>query len=92
MPVKFALRVIAAVDPSMPFVVNQELDIFISDTSSGDIKQHSTYGDTSRDYRINEISEQYITNFKTHKKPASYLVSIYRNDFFIGGFEFTTVK
>ncbi len=92
MPVKFALRVIAAVDPSMPFVVNQELDIFISDTSSDDIMQHSTFGDGSRDYRINEITEIYITNFKTHKTPTSYLVNIYRKDFFIGDFGFATVK
>lgn len=90
MPVKFALRVIYAVDPSMPFVVNQELDIFISDTSSGDIMQHSTYGDTSRDYRINEITELYITNFKTQKTPTTYFVSIYRGDFFIDKFSFDT--
>ena len=28
MPVKFALRVVEEVDPAMPFVINQELDIF----------------------------------------------------------------
>ena len=92
MPVKFALRVASAVDPEMPFVVNQELDIFITDTATDEILQHSTYGDTSRDYRINEFTEQYITNFKTHKTPTTYLVSIYRRDFFIDYFNFATVK
>ncbi len=91
-PVKFALRVIEAVDPTMPFVVNQELDIYITDTTTGEILQHSTYGDGSTDYRINELSEQYITNFKTHKTPTAYLVSIYRRDFYIGDFTFSTVK
>ena len=92
MPVKFALRVVAAVDPNMPFVVNQELDIFIADTATDEILQHSTYEDTSRDYRISELTEHYITNFKTHKTPTTYLVSIYRRDFFIGVFSFATVK
>ena len=92
MPVKFALRVVEAVDPNMPFVVNQELHIFIADTATDEILQHSTYGDTSRDYRINELTEHYITNFKTHKTPTIYLISIYRRDFFIGDFSFATVK
>lgn len=90
MPVKFALRVVEAVDPSMPFVIYQELDIFITDTATGEILQHSTYGDSSKDYRINEESEHYITNFKTHKTPTTYLVSIYLKDFPIAEFTFTT--
>lgn len=91
MPVKFALRVIVAVDPSMPFVVNQELEIFIIDTATDEILQRSTYGDSSTNYRINELTELYITNFKTHKTPTTYLVNIYRYDFFIGEFSFATV-
>jgi hypothetical protein len=92
MPVKFALRVIEEVDPNMPFVVNHQLDILISDKSSSEVLQHSVYGDSSKDYRINEITEHYITNFKTHKTPTTYLVSIYRKDFLIGDFDFSTVK
>ena len=92
MPVKFALRVVEEVDPNMPFVVNQELDIFITDISTNEVLQHSTFGDSSKDYRINQITEIYITNFKTHKTPKSYAVSIYRKDFFIGDFEFYTVR
>lgn len=92
MPIKFSLRVSEAVDPNMPFVVNQELDIFITDTATGEVFQHSTYGDGSKNYRIDELSEHYITNFKTHKNPTIYLVSIYRRDFLIDEFTFATVK
>lgn len=92
MPIKFSLRVAEGVDPNMPFVVNQELEIFIADTATGEVLQHSTYGDSSKDYRINEFTEHYITNFKTHKKPTTYMVTIYRGDFFIDAFTFATVK
>jgi len=91
MPIKFSLRVAEAVDTSMPFVVNQELDIFITDTSTNEILQHSTFGDSSKDYRINELTELYITNFKTHKDPTTYLVSVYKRQFFIDEFTFVTV-
>ncbi|KKN19066.1 hypothetical protein LCGC14_0949560 [marine sediment metagenome] len=55
MPVKFSLRVVEAVDPNMAFVRNEELDIKIYDKSTGQLLQHSTLGDTSRDYRIKMI-------------------------------------
>ena len=45
MPVKFALRIAAAVDPTQPFVYNQELEIRIYDASAPDtILQTSLYG------------------------------------------------
>ena len=69
MPVKFSLRVVEAVDPTMPFVWNEELEIIIYEKNNPDeILQHSTYGTTSVDYRINTEDELYITNFKTSKK------------------------
>ena len=93
MPVKFALRIAAAVDPLQPFVYNQELEIRIYD-ASGTILQTSLYGDTSTDYRIDTARELYITNFKTSKKPAEYVVEIWRmsKNFLVGSFAFETVK
>jgi len=92
MPVKFALRVAAEVDPNQPFVYNEELRIEIYATADPDrVLQESHYGDTSRDYRIS--SRHYITNFKTIKrKPMEYTVAIYRDTFDIGSFTFDTVK
>ena len=91
MPVKFSLRVVASVDPAQPFVYNEELTIVVS--KNGDIKQTSTYGTTARDYRINSENELYITNFRTiRKRPATYVVDIYRKDMLIGSFDFSTVK
>jgi hypothetical protein len=95
MPVKFSLRIAAAVDPAMPFVYNEELEIRICKSSDpGNILQTSLYGDTSRDYRINQDTELYITNFKTSKKPAEYKVEIWRlsKNFLIGEFTFETTK
>ena len=92
MPVKFSLRVTEAVDPDMPFVRNEELDIKIYDKSTGLLLQHSTFGDSSNDYRINDDREQYITNFKTSKTPVSYVVEISRKGLLIGSFEFSTFK
>ncbi|MBY8992469.1 MAG: hypothetical protein KGD58_17110 [Candidatus Lokiarchaeota archaeon] len=93
MPVKFSLRVVEAVDPAMPFVWNEELDIVIYDQSKPSvILQHSNYGDTSRDYRISAEGELYITNFKTSKKPAVYVVEIWRKDMPIGSFGFETYR
>ncbi len=92
MPVKFSLRVVEAVDPDMPFVRNEELEIKIYDKSTGEILQNSIYGDTSTDYRINDDTEQYITNFKTSKTPTTYVVEISRKGMVIGSFEFTTFK
>ena len=96
MPVKFALRIAAAVDPLQPFVYNQELEIRIYDASAPNtiLLQTSLYGDTSTDYRIDTAGELYITNFKTSKTPADYVVEIWRisKDFKVGDFTFKTVK
>jgi len=93
MPVKFSLRVAEAVDLEMPFVWNEELDIIIYDESNPSVElQRSTYGDTSLDYRISSDGELYITNFKTSKTPAVYIVKIWRKDMLIGSFEFETYK
>jgi hypothetical protein len=93
MPVKFSLRVSASVDPNQPFVYNEELVIKIYATDDpSNILQTSTFGDTARDYRINTLSEHYITNFQTLKTPKTYRVEIWRKDMLIGWFEFSTVK
>jgi len=95
MPVKFSLRIADAVDPAMPFVYNEELEIRIYKSSdSGNILQTSLFGDTSTDYRINSLAEHYITNFKTAKKPTEYTVEIWRTskNFCIGSFTFETKR
>lgn len=93
MPVKFALRVAASVDPNQPFVYNEELTIRICATDNpNNVLQISTFGDTARDYRINTLSEQYITNFQTLKTPKTYMVGVWRKDMLIGTFGFKTVK
>jgi hypothetical protein len=96
MPVKFALRVAESVDPEQPFVYNEELEIRIYNAADPDtILQSSQYGDTSTDYRIDKVGELYITNFKTRKRPAEYMVEIWRpnaNDFLVGSFTFETMK
>lgn len=93
MPVKFALRVAASVDPNQPFVYNEELTIKIYATDNpSNILQTSTFGDTARDYRIHSLSEKYITNFQTLKTPKTYKVEVWRKDMLIGTFTFKTVK
>lgn len=93
MPVKFALRVAASVDPNEPFVYNEDLTIETYATEDpSNILQTSTFGDTARDYRINTVSELYITNFKTSKTPMQYTVTIYRDTFLISSFEFSTTR
>jgi hypothetical protein len=95
MPVKFALRVVAAVDPDMPFVYNEGLAIRIFDSSDlENVFQTSTYGDSSTDYRIDREGEKYVTNFKTSKTVAEYTVEIWRpsNSFEVGEFTFMTTK
>jgi len=93
MPVKFSLRIFESVDPAKPFVWNEELTIKIYATDDPtNILQTSTYGTTARDYRIDTVSELYITNFKTLKTPKTYRVEIWRKDMLIGWFEFSTVK
>jgi hypothetical protein len=93
MPVKFALRVAASVDPAQPFVYNEELAIKIYATDNpSNILQTSTFGDTARNYRVNTFSEQYITNFQTLKTTKTYMVEVWRKDMLIGSFGFKTVK
>lgn len=93
MPVKFFLRVAASVDPNQPFVYNEELAIKIYATNNpAEILQESTFGDTARDYRINSITDVYITNFQTSKTPMHYTVSVCRGIFLIGSFDFKTVR
>jgi len=93
MPVKFALRIAPEVDFIMPFVYNEELEIRIyNQEKPNQILQSAFFGDSSKDYRINNDTEHYITNFKTSKKPASYMVEIWRtsNNFLVGSFSFET--
>jgi hypothetical protein len=97
MPVKFSLRVAESVDPARPFVANYELEVLIyrcsdSTCSSKTLMQTSVYGPDTTDYRIS--GTLYITNFKTAKQPAHYLVKIWRpsNNFMVGSFTFKTVK
>jgi PKD repeat protein len=95
MPVKFSLRVSAAVDPAQPFVYNEELTIKIFATSNpGTILQTSVFGTGSTNYRIDTSGEKYITNFKTSKVPMMYTVEIWRTgkSFLVGSFTFKTVK
>lgn len=92
-PVKFTLVIDEAVDPDMPFVYNEELEIRIFDAANpGNVLQTSLYGDASTDYRIDSVGELYITNFKTAEIPAVYEVEIWRasNNFLIGAFTFNT--
>jgi hypothetical protein len=92
MPIKFSLRVTEAVDPAKPFVYNEELTVLVRRKVTGEVLQTSTYGDTSTDYRIDPLSELYITNFKTLKTPLTYVVEIYRKDMLLDSFEFNTIK
>ena len=95
MPVKFSLRIAAAVDPAMPFVYNEDLEIRIFKSASPDnILQTSLFGNMATDYRISIIAELYITNFKTDTRPAGYTVQIWRTskNFLVGSFTFQTVK
>lgn len=94
MPVKFALKIAASVNPAQPFVYNDDLTIKIYATSNpGVILQTSTFGSGSRDYRIDN-NTLYITNFPTSKVPMQYTVEIWRTskNFMVGSFTFKTVK
>jgi YD repeat-containing protein len=93
MPVKFSLRIAAAVDPAQPFVRNEELTIKIYETGKpGVVLQTSRYGPTSTDYRIVDVTGLYITNFKTLSAPKQYTVEVWRKDFKVGSFTFKTTK
>jgi hypothetical protein len=93
MPVKFSIRIAKSVDPQMPFVYNEDLEIRIYDARSPrTILQRSVFGTGSTDYRIQ--NDFYITNFQTAKTPATYVVEIWRptRNFMVGSFTFKTVK
>jgi hypothetical protein len=92
MPVKFSLRIAEAVDPAMPFVHNEQLEIRINVARS--LFMTCVYGDTARDYRISAAEELYIANCKTKRRPATYVVEIWRpgNNFMVGSFTFETVR
>jgi hypothetical protein len=92
-PIKFTLRVVAAVDPTQPFVRREDLTVKIYETAHpDDVLQLSTYGDGAKDYRIDDGDEHYITNFKTLTQPKAYTVEVLRGDFVLGSFGFATVK
>ena len=97
MPVKFSLRIAANVDPAMPFVYNEDLEIRVyrcdnASCSAKTLMQSSYFGTGSTEYRIN--GNVYITNFKTKKNPSTYVVEIWRptKNFMVGSFTFKTVK
>jgi len=93
-PVKFSARKPERVDPAMPFVHDEDLEIRIYDSAQpGIVLQASTYGDTSTNYRIDDMDELYITNFKTKKEAAEYTVEIWRPNvpFMVGIFSFQTI-
>jgi hypothetical protein len=96
MPIKFSLIIDESVDTDQPFVYNEDLEIRIYKVAGNKntLLQTSVYGSSSTDYRIDTFSELYITNFKTEKNPANYLVEIWRKDknIFVGSFTFKTVK
>ena len=93
MPIKFSIRVKASVDPSQPFIYNEELTIKIYKIASPSnvLLQTSNFGSGSTNYRI-DTGRLYITNFKTLSTPATYLVNIYRKGMLISSFLFSTVK
>ena len=94
-PIKFSLRISAEVDPKMPFVYNENLEVRIFENSNPNIVlQSSLYGDTATDYRIDSEHQHYITNFQTGKNVAEYAVEIRRtvNDFLLGIFSFETTS
>jgi hypothetical protein len=95
MPVKFSVRIHEDVDPATPFVYNEGLEIRIyEDRHPSDVLQVSTFGGGAEDYRIDVTAELYITNFKTAKRPTTYVVEVWRasRDFMVGDFSFTTSR
>lgn len=93
MPIKYSIRIAEVVDPDKPFIRNEELTILIyKEGNPEDILQTSIYGEKSTDYRINSEDELYITNFKTSKKPKTYVVEIWRKEILIDSFQFSTYK
>lgn len=96
MPVKFSLRVAQAVDPNQPFVHNGELTIKIYQNNGSGVPttllQTTVIDPTSRDYRIDEQGQLYITNFQTPKTPGQFTVQVWRKEMQIGSFTFATRK
>jgi N-acetylneuraminic acid mutarotase/predicted phosphodiesterase len=95
MPVKFAIRIAKSVDPAMPFVYNDDLEIRIYKSGAPtQILQRSLFGTGSTDYRIDTVVEKYMTNFKTLTTPATYVVEIWRptKNFKVGSFTFATTN
>jgi hypothetical protein len=95
MPIKFTVRVHASVDPSEPFVYNEQLEITVFALSDpSDVLQVSTFGEGSADYRIDLNAEMYITNFKTSRTPEDYVVQVRRTitGHLIGEFGFSTTR
>ena len=90
MPVKFSLRVSYRVDPAQPFVYNEGLTIKIS--GDGKLLQTSVFGTGSRDYRIDNLKKQYITNFQTLKTAMQYTVEVWKGDLLIDHIHFETTK
>ena len=90
-PLKFTLRVDAAVDPSTPFVYREDLNVRVSLVAAPSTTVFlAVFGSTSGDYRIDSSTGTYITNFDTPSTPASYLVEVRRGTFVIGSFSLTT--
>ena len=94
-PVKFSIRVSAAVDPLESFVYNEELEVRIYDIRAlTQPLQVSHFGSSATDYRIDQAAEQYVVNFRTLKTPTTYLVQVWRpaTGMLLGAFTFMTSK
>ncbi len=94
MPVKFSLRIAKSVDPAMPFVYNEDLEIRIYDAKApGTILQRSVFGTGPQTTGLISLT-LYQTNFQTGKTPTTYVVEIWRptKNFLVGSFTFKTTK
>lgn len=88
-----SLTILSSSDPAEPFVYNEELEIRIQRASAPHaVLQTSPFGSGSTDYRIE--GQKYITIFKTLRRPARYIVEVWRpaKGFLIGSFSFETVR
>jgi len=92
-PIEFALRIDEAVDPSQPFVCNEDLEIrFYTLAEPPVLVQTSHLGERATGYHIDTGDEHHITKFKTRGEPTVYGVEIWRmnRDFLIDSFTFET--
>lgn len=90
-PVTFGVVVAPKIDPSRPFVSNQELEVRISRATAPTVPlQVSHYGSSATGYRIS--GDKYVVNFTADKAPAVYLVQVFKKDVKIGEFTFRTAK